>query len=448
MNINYETFLPDIEILIDKQNHGALLNILIDLHPADIEEILNHLKKDYRKYLFDLLPTELASEVLVELDTPVADQILENKSDEEISDLLEEMDSDDAADVILELDDDIAERVLEKMDDEEADEVKQLLDHDEDTAGGIMALEYISMLHTASVTETIEEIRARHDDIEEIYNIWVVDKDNYLLGYVSLRDLVLAGPGDQLQKIMNPDVHFMKVGMDQEEVANYFKKYDLVSAPVLDEQMHMVGRITIDDIVDVLEEEGSEDLAYLSGAPDEEVLEESTFLVSRARIPWLMVSFFGTIFAAFILEAFNETIETFIASAFFFPLIMAMGGSVGQQASVIIVRGLATGDISIAETPKRLFKELKISMLIGTIFSLLIFLIIFVWQGALFAFVLGLSMFLVINGAALMGALIPLVFKRYNIDPALATAPFIATANDIFGLLIYLSIMTILLGLF
>jgi len=448
MNINYETFLPDIEILIEKQNHGALLNILIDLHPADIEEILNHLKKDKRKYLFDILPTELASEVLVELDTPVADQILEDKSDEEISDLVEEMDSDDAADVISDLDDEIAERVLEQMDDEEADEVKQLLHHEEDTAGGIMALEYISMLHTATVTETIEEIRARREEIDEIYNIWVVDADNFLLGYVSLRELVLAGAGDQLSIIMDQDVHFMKVDMDQEEVANYFKKYDLISAPVLDQQMHLTGQITVDDIVDVLEEEGSEDLAYLSGAPDEEVLEESTLLVSRARIPWLMVSFFGTIMAAFILEAFDATIQAYIASAFFFPLIMAMGGSVGQQASVIIVRGLATGDISIAETPKRLFKELKISMLIGIVFSWLIFIIILFWQGPLFATVLGLSMFLVINGAALMGALVPLMFKRFHVDPALATAPFIATANDIFGLLIYLSIMTILLGYF
>ncbi len=251
-----------------------------------------------------------------------------------------------------------------------------------------------------------------------------------------------------MQDIADEDVHHIPVDMDQEEAANFFKKYDLVSAPVVDAQRNLVGQITIDDIVDVLEEEGSEDLAYLSGAPDEEVHEESTFLVSKARIPWLMVSFFGTILAAFILNFFDATLEAYIASAFFFPLIMAMGGAVGQQASVIIVRGLATGDIAVSEASKRLVKELKVSVLIGLIFSVLIYITVIFWKGSLFAAILSLSMLIVIIAAAVIGAMVPLLFKHFEIDPALATAPFIATTNDIMGLLIYLSILTVMLSIF
>jgi len=204
MKINYENILPDIVDLIERKNSGALLNILVDLHPADIEEIINRLKKNQRKYIFDLLPTELASEVLPELDTPVADQILEDKSEEEISSLVDKMDSDDAADVISELDEDVAARVLDKMAEEEADEVKQLLHHEEDTAGGLMAVEFLSMPESATVNETIETIREKHDELDEIYSIWVVDNENHLLGSVPLTDLVLAKANTTLGEIMEP----------------------------------------------------------------------------------------------------------------------------------------------------------------------------------------------------------------------------------------------------
>ncbi len=446
MNIDYESFLPDIETLIEQENHGALLNILIDLHPADIEEILNRLKKDQRKYIFDLLPTELASEVLSELDTPIVDQILQDKDEDEISSLVEEMDSDDAADVISELDDDFAARVLEKMDDEEADEVKQLLHHEEDTAGGIMAVEFIAVPEEATVNEAIEEIRSKREDIEDVYSVWVIDEHEHLIGSVSITDLVLAQGHTKLHSIMDTDILHVRVDMDQEEVANFVRKYDLVSVPVVDHQMHLVGRITIDDVVDVLGEEGSEDLAYMAGAPDEEIMEESTFILSRARIPWLLVAFFGEIVAAFILNAFEITLQQKVMAAFFIPIVMAMGGSTGQQASVIVVRGLATGDIHLGDTKRRLFKEFKISLLNSFFFSLLLFGIIVLWDELIFAAILSVSLFIVINNAAFIGALIPLTFKRFNIDPALAAAPLISTTNDIVGILIYLSITSLLLS--
>ncbi len=448
VELNYNEILPDIEQLIEDKNHGALLNILIDLHPADIEEILNHLKKDQRKYLFDLLPTELASEVLSELDTPIVDQVLEDKNDDEISTLVDKMESDDAADVISELDEEMAARVLDKMAAEEAEDVKQLLHHEEDTAGGIMAVEFLAMPQSATVNETIEKIREIRDEIEDLYNVWVVDEDEKLLGSVTLTDLVLAGGDTKLQDIMDDELRYVQVNMDQEAVANYFRKYDLVSAPVVDENMRLVGRITIDDIVDVMEEEGSEDLAYMAGAPDEEIMEDSTFVLSRARIPWLLVAFFGEIVSAFILNGFEATLQQKVISAFFIPIVMAMGGSTGQQSSVIVVRGLATGDIHLGDTKRRLFKEFRISLFTSLFFSVLLFGVVYFWDGPVFASILAFSMFLVINNAAIVGALIPLTFKRFKIDPALAAAPFISTSNDIIGLLIYLSITTLSLSYF
>jgi len=446
VNIDFENILPDIVELIEQDNAGALLNILIDLHPADIEEIINRLKKEQRKYLFDLLPTELASEVLSELAPPIADQILEDKSDEEISVLVDQMDSDDAADVISELDEEIAARVLDKMAHEEADEVKQLLHHEEDTAGGIMAVEFVAVPESATVNEAIEAIREKRDELDDVYSVWVVDEQGRLLGSVSLTDMVLAKGHTPLSEIMDDDLHYVRVDMDQEEVAMYARKYDLVSIPVVDHNFKLVGRITADDIVDVLEEEGSEDLAYMAGAPDEEIMEESTFLLSRARIPWLLVAFFGEMVSAFLLNNFEATLTQKVMAAFFIPIVMAMGGSTGQQASVIVVRGMATGDIGLSDTKKRLFKEFRISLLNSLFFSLLLFLIVSVWDSAPFAGILAFSMFIVINNAAFIGALVPLTFKRLNIDPALAAAPFISTANDIIGILIYLSITTLMLN--
>ena len=442
VNIDYETIIPDIQELIENRNGGALLNILVDLHPADIEEILNRLKKDERKYVFNILPNDIASEVLSELESPVMEQVLEGATDTKITDLIDEMESDDAADLIAELPDEVADKIIDQLTEESALEVKELLHHKEDTAGGLMAVEVISMQETATVNETIERIRELRDEFEALYNIWIVDENQKLTGLVSLKDLVLAKGYTTLREIMDIDVHSVHVDMDQEHVANYFRRYDLVSVPVVNDSGQLVGRITVDDIVDVL------DLAYMAGAPDEEVLEESPFVLSKARIPWLLVSFLGEMITALILQSFGSTIESYVVAAFFFPLIMAMGGASGQQSSVIVVRGLATGDILATDLFRRLKKEFRVSFLNSLFMSTISFIIIYMWESILFASILSLSMFIVINTSNLAGALLPFSFKKLNIDPALASAPFIATANDIFGLLIYLSILTAGLTLF
>ncbi len=441
--LQVESILPDIQTLIHEQQRNALLNILIDMHPADIEEILNRLDKEERHYLFSLLPPELASEVLPELDQPVAEDVLEEVSEQRLSSIIHEMESDDAADVVAELPEDIKERVLDTLEDDVSEDVKELLDYDEDTAGGIMAKEVLAMPADATVKETIEKLRELRDEVDNFYNIWVVDENNTYLGTVNLADLVLSGDNTRLKTIMDDEIDPIYVDMDQEDVAQHFKKYDLVSAPVVDAQGRLVGRITIDDIVDVIEEEGSEDIARIAGAPDEEIQEDSALRIARARIPWLLVAFTGEIIAAVILGMFSATLNQRIITALFIPVVMAMGGSSGQQASVTVVRGLATGDIDLRDTRKRLLKEFRISLLNSLFFSLLLFIIVYLWDGVEFAAILGASMFIVINNATVLGALVPLIFKRLNIDPALAAAPLVSTTNDIIGLFIYLSITTI-----
>ena len=444
--LQIDSILQDIEDLIDGQQKDALLNIMMDMHPADIEGILNRLKKDKRIFLFDLLPAELASEVLTELDAPVAEDVLEEIGDERISSIIHEMDSDDAADVVADLPEDVQERILDSLQDDVSDDVKELLVYDEDSAGGIMALEVLAMMEGATVNETIEKIREVSDGIAHLYNIWVVDETNNFLGSVSLKDLVLAKAKVKLNALMDSDVTAIHVGMDQEEVANFFKKYDLISAPVVDDDGKLVGRITIDDIVDVLEEEGSEDMARISGAPDEEIQEDSAFIISKARIPWLLVAFIGELFAAYILHQFNLEPGQQLIIAAFIPIVMAMGGASGQQASVTVVRGLAMGDIELHDTGRRLFKEFRVSLLNSSFFSILLFLIIYYSTGLRFAIILASSMFIVINNATVLGALVPLLFKRINIDPALAAAPLVSTSNDIIGIMIYLSITTYVLS--
>jgi magnesium transporter len=358
------------------------------------------------------------------------------------------MDSDDAADIVADLPSDVAEKVMEHVSEEVSNELQALLNYEDDTAGGIMALEFIAMLETNTVNETIEKIREVRDDFDEIFNIWVVDEQQRLVGSVSLTELVLAKGYHTLREIMDVDVISVEVGLDQEKVANKFSKYDLVSMPVVDAENRLVGRITVDDIVDVLEEEGAEDIAFLTGAPDEEVMEESTFILSRARLPWLLVAFFGEIIAAFILNSFEATLKQKVMAAFFIPIVMAMGGSTGSQASVIVVRGMATGDIDLSDTRSRLLKEFKIAMVNAFFFSSLMFGLIYFWDGPQFAVILSVSMFVVINNATIVGAMVPMLFKRFNIDPALAATPFVTTSNDIIGLMIYLSITTLSLRYF
>ena len=440
---DFTEILNSIRELIEKKNQGALLNLLIDLHPADIADLLTDLKKDERKYLFPLLPTEKASAVLTELDPPIVDQILEDVSEERLSTLVDKMDSDDAADIISELPDDVAQSVLEQIPDEISEDVKELLLYDEDTAGGIMALEFVSVKNKSTVNQTIKAIRRVRKKIKTVHTIWVTDDDEKLLGSVSLTDLVLAKGKTIISKIVNKDIKYVYTDMDQEEVAIFFRKYDLVALPVVNSSHQLVGQITIDDIIDVVEEEASEDISLFAGASDEELQEDSFLKISWVRLPWLMVAFVGQLIAAFIIQQFEGTLVQIMALTFFMPVIMAMGGNSGIQSSIIVIRGLATGEISVESTWRRFFREFRVSLFIGLIFGVIMLLVVGLWLGNyMMGLIIGFALNLVILQATLFGGLIPFLLKRADIDPALASGPFITTFNDILGLLIYLVLIT------
>ncbi len=441
--IELSEILNDIRDLIEKRNHGILVNILVDLHPADISRILNELKKDDRKYLFNLLPTEMASSVLTELDQPVVDQLLQDVSHTRISTMVDQMDSDDAADLISDLPDEIPSRVLDQVPAEVSEEVKELLLYAEDTAGGIMALEYVAVRNNTTVKQTIKAIRKAKEELETIHTVWVVDKEEILIGNLSLTDLVLAKGKESIGSIMNSDIRSVPTSMDQEEIAILFRKYDLVVLPVVNEKGQLVGQITIDDIIDVLDEEASEDLSIFAGANDEEIQEESFIKVSWFRLPWLFVAFIGQIVAALVIQQFEATLSQIIALTFFMPVIMAMGGNGGIQSSIIVIRGLATGEISIKSTWRRFFRELRVSLFIGFIFAVFMTAVVSIWMdNVIMGLIIGISLNLVILQATLFGGLIPFILKRVKIDPAMASGPFITTFNDILGLLIYLAIIT------
>ena len=439
---DFSEILDALRDLIEKKNQGALRNLLIELHPADIADIFTTLRKEERKYLFPLLPAEMASAVLPELDPPLVEQLLEDVSEKELSGLVDKMDSDDAADILSDLPVETARNILEQIPADISEEVRELLAYAEDSAGGIMALEYVAVTLKSSVNQTIKAIRRAKKRIEHIHNVWVVNEQGVLAGSVSLTDLVLAKGKSPLSKIMDTDIKYVYTDMDQEEVAILFRKYDLVALPVVNAARQLVGQITIDDIIDVVEEEASEDMSLFAGASDEEIQEDSFLKISWVRLPWLMVAFIGQLIAAIIIEHFEGTITQIIALTFFMPLIMAMGGNSGIQSSIIIIRGLATGEISVESTWRRFFRELRVALFIGFIFGLLITLVVGLWQNMIMGLVIGIALNLVILQATLFGGLIPFILKRADIDPALASGPFITTVNDILGLLIYLVIIT------
>jgi magnesium transporter len=440
---DFTEILGSIRELIEKKNQGALLNLLIDLHPADVADLLTDLKKDERKYLFPLLPTEKASAVLTELDPPIVDQLIKDVSEERLSNLVDKMDSDDAADIISELPEELAQSVLEQIPDEISEDVKELLLYEEDTAGGIMALEFVSVINKSTVNQTIKAIRKVRKKMKTVHTIWVTDDNEKLLGSVSLTDLVLAKGKALISKIVNKEIKFVYTDMDQEEVAIFFRKYDLVSLPVVNSSHQLVGQITIDDIIDVVEEEASEDISLFAGSSDEELQEDSFLKISWVRLPWLMVAFVGQLIAAIIIQQFEGTLVQIIALTFFMPVIMAMGGNSGIQSSIIVIRGLATGEISVESTWRRFFREFRVSLFIGLIFGIMMFLVVGLWLGNfMMGVVIGIALNLVILQATLFGGLIPFLLKRADIDPALASGPFITTFNDILGLLIYLALIT------
>lgn len=444
-----KTIIDDFEFLIAEKQDAKLRNILLSLHSSDIAEVTNRLDKEEQLYIFDLMDPETASEVIIEMDEVKREVLVEQMEHDRISELVDEMDSDDAADFVSELDEETQKEVLENVEIEDVREVEELLKHREDSAGGIMALEIISVQDSITVDEAIEEIRNKADEVSELYNVYVVDKNHKLLGLVPVRDLILAQGKKPISEIMQKDYLSVPVTMDQEQVANFARKYDLVSVPVVDEKNRLLGRITIDDIVDVMEEEATEDIHKMAGFTDEEEVREKAVLrIVRARIPWLVWGLFGGLISAGVMIRFESNLKEQIVLAYFVPVIMAMAGNIGIQSSALVVRGLATGEIAAQDYLARCGKEMGISLLNGIILSSLLFAVVAIgWHNKSeyslqLALLISLALVMVILIAGVLGSTIPLVLKKFGIDPALATGPFITTSNDIIGLFIYLTIAT------
>ncbi|MBN1302331.1 MAG: magnesium transporter [Melioribacteraceae bacterium] len=438
--------LNNISVLIENQASSSILNIITDLHPADIAEIINHLKVDDARFVFELLETETAGEVIVELDENLREKILKEIDKEKITDIVDELETDDATDILSDLPENVAEHVLDNIDIEDSVEVKELLKYREDSAGGIMSSDYVYVLDTASVGKAIETVRFHSEEYEDIYYIYVLNNDDVLRGRVALKSLIVNTPETRISSVMEEDLIVVTPDTDQEEVANLMKKYDLISIPVVDDNKKMLGRITFDDIADVIQEEADEDIQIFAGLSEEQESSDSVFRISRIRLPWLLVGLVGELLNVVLLKSFGATIEQIATSAYFFPLVMAMGGSSGTQASIVMVKSLSSGNIWMKQAFERLGKEFLVSLLNGIVISgLLLVINLLLFDKSYFIVILSVSLLCIIVFATVVGASIPLALKRFNVDPAVATGPFVTTMNDIFGLFIYMTFLTIFL---
>ena len=441
-----EKLLEDVKAFIKENNRPSLVKLIDEMRPADVADLIEHLNPDERLFIFELLEPVGAGEILVEIEAPVQESILSDLDTQAISEIVQELASDDAADLVGDLPAERAKEIIEKVEDEVSAGLEKLLPYPEDTAGGIMALEFVAVKADSTIEEAIDTIRAKREEVENLYYLFVVDDFERLVGVISMKDLVLESPENKISDIMNPEVVSVHVNRDQEEVYHLVKKYDLVSIPVIDDHYRLVGRITHDDIIDVIEEEADEDISLMAGVIHQEIAEESPMKISRARLPWLIAGLSGGILAAVVINQFESSLEKIIALSFFFPVIMAMGGNTGTQAATVAVRGLATGDITLVNIGKRLWVEMKVALVNGIICGVLLGLIVGIWLSDYgLGSIVALSLILIVLNSGFIGAAIPLALKRLNIDPALATGPFVTTSNDIFSLLIYLGLITIFL---
>jgi magnesium transporter len=415
---------------------------VLELHYADVAEILDRLNNDEAKYIYFQMDEDGQADVLMELDEDVRDRFLASLSSKEIADQLENLDSDDAADILGELSEEKIQEVISQMeDDEAAEDIVDLLNYDEDTAGGLMQKEFIRAKLDWPVNRCLVELRRQAEDVEKVYTIYVVDDLNKLVGVLSLKRLLFASPKTKIVDLyQGKNIIYMKTNDSSEEVVKIMEKYDLVSIPVVDLQNKLVGRITLDDVVDIIKEEADKDFQLASGISERIESTFSVWRITRARIPWLFIAMLGGIVGAQVISTFKGGITQVPALAFFIPLITAMGGNVGVQSSAIVVQSLAKDNGLFDSILQKLLKEALVALVNGLILSAFIYGIAYYFENATLGMVVSISLFCVIIFAAIFGTMIPLVLNHYKIDPALATGPFVTTLNDIVGLFIYFTV--------
>jgi magnesium transporter len=450
VELNKELF-DSLKSCIDLQDSNGALKLMEDLHPADIAEMLEELDVEDAKFIILLFDSETAADVIVELEDEEREKLLEVIPSEFIAKhLIGQMDSDDAADILGDLDDEKSDEILSHIKDlDQAGDIVDLLNYDEDTAGGLMAKELVAINENLTVKQALGELRDQAEDIDEIYYLYVIDDNRKLKGTIKLKDLLFSSTNQKISNILSSDVISVKTDTDGEEVAQIMEKYDLVALPVVDGIGRLVGRITIDDVVDVIREEAEEDYQLMSGITQDVDFSDNVIRQSRSRIPWLLIGMFGGICGSLILGYYQDDIARYAVLALFLPLIAAMGGNAGVQSSAIVVQGLASGNIDLHSTSRKLFKEFKVGLLNGLVCSSIIFIYNLIFSNN-FALTITVSIALlsVIVFATVFGTFIPLILNKFKIDPAIATGPFITTSNDIIGLFIYLLLARIIFGYF
>ncbi|WP_102347314.1 magnesium transporter [Bacillus sp. Marseille-P3661] len=451
--------MPDSKKTLDEQyeklvndaisNHDmdAFRAEFLEVHPYDQAKFFVKQEKDVRIQITSYLsPSEMA-EIFQNLEIESQEEVLQEMEPSFVADMLAQMYADDAVDVLNELEKDQVVSYLTIMDDDAAQEIKDLLHYEEKTAGSIMTTEFVAISANQTIENAMKILKSKAPDAETIYYIYVIDDQKRLVGVISLRDLIVADYHKLISELMNDRVVSVSVGDDQEDVAKMMKDYDFLALPVVDFQKHLLGIITVDDIIDVMEEEASDDYSKLAAVPDIDSTDYSSFSAARKRLPWLIVLLFLGMFTASLIGRFEETLNKVSILAVFIPLIAGMAGNTGTQALAVAVRGIATGEIANGRKLKILKKEIGTGIIVGLTCGTLVMITVNIWQHNLMLGVLvGISIFVTLTVSTLAGALVPIIMHRFNIDPAVASGPFITTINDIISILIYFGLATVLMN--
>lgn len=432
---------------IQKNDIDAFRKEFLEVHPYDQAKFFMSQEKDVRHQIYSYLsPTEMA-EIFHNLDSEDQESTLQEMDPAYIADMLSQMYADDAVDVLNELEKDQVVSYLTIMDDEAAQEIKDLLHYEEKTAGSIMTTEFVAISANQTIRNAMKILKSEAPEAETIYYIYVVDDEERLVGVISLRDLIIADDDKLISEVMNDRVVSVSVSEDQEHVAKMMKDYDFLAVPVLDFQRHLLGIITVDDIIDVMEEEASEDYSKLAGVPDFENNDYSALSAARKRLPWLIILLFLGMFTASLIGRFDSILDKASILAVFIPLIAGMAGNTGTQALAIAVRGIAIGDIDHKGKVKMLRKEIGTGLIIGMTCGILVMVIVDLWQhNLILGLLVGIAIFATLTVSTMAGALIPLIMHKFKIDPAVASGPFITTLNDIISILIYFGLASLLIN--
>jgi len=443
-------YLSEIREAAAASDENRLIGLFNEIHAADIAEILTELTTEESKVVLQFLEPDRASDSITHLDEEDRKDLLDSYTSVEIAEnFVENLETDDAADLIQELSEQRKEEVIAQIDDvDQASQIVDLLNYEEGTAGAIMGKEMVRVYEHLTVTESILELRKQAEDIENVYTVYVTDEKDRLKGRLALKKMLVAPTSAKIKDVYVSDIHWVKASDTTEEVASIMEKYDLVALPVVDNLHRLIGRITIDDVVDVIKEEADRDYQMASGITEDVESTDSVWVLTRARLPWLILGLIGGIFGARVIGLYESDIQLYPEMAFFIPLVAAMGGNVGVQSSAIIVQGLANNTMGLAGIVPRLLKEFSVALLNAIACAIIVLGYNLIFGDSLnLAYTVSLALLAVIVIAALFGTLIPLTLDKYKIDPALATGPFITTVNDILGLFIYFMIGRLMYGM-